>query len=397
MIIKSQRILTDRGMISGALEIENDVIKNIRQINADQMKADLDVKNCIIIPGIIDTHNHGMMGYGPSADAHAAENVCHWMKALSSEGVTGAFPTCMDADAYDAVVEAQCMNMDGAQIMGIHSEGPYLNRVGEKGIDTGHPDISMEHVQQMIDEGQGQLKLVAIAPELPGVDAAIQKFTENGIQCAMAHTNASYEQAMHSFEAGITVTTHTANVMTGIHHRDMGALGAALLNDDVYNEIICDGLHVRNEMIEIMLRTKNDAFHKFMMISDNIPMAGMAPGKYNFENFWVLNITKEGFCLTDTGRLCGSAKSVLYGMKNLVVNMGMDIMDVSRMASLNPAQCYGFADHKGSIRIGKDADFAVLDDNFDCLMTFRQGRCVYDHNADKELINPESYKKWRIS
>ena len=396
MIIKCTRILTESGMVNGALDIENGVIHNIIRTDAEKMHADIDVKDCLIIPGIIDTHNHGMMGYDPNPDENAVQNVCGWMKALSSEGVTAAFPTCMDADEYGAVADAQSLDTDGAQIMGIHSEGPYLNRVGEKGIDNGHPDISMEHVRQMINAGQGQLKLVAIAPELPGADEAIQKFNEFGIQCAMAHTNATYEQAMHSFEAGITVTTHTANVMTGIHHRDMGALGAALLNDDVYNEIICDGLHVRNEMIEIMFRTKNDAFHKFMMISDNIPMAGMVPGRYSFAGFGILNITEEGFCLTDTGRLCGSAKPVLYGMKNLVENIGIDLMDVSRMASLNPASCYGFADRKGSLRIGKDADFAIIDADFNCLMTYRQGRRVYDHNTDKDLINQESYQKWRI-
>ncbi len=396
MIIKSSNILTESGMIDGTMTVENGIITDIVRKDTEIQKADIDAGNNLIIPGIIDTHNHGMMGYGPHAGEHAVEDIQGWMKALSSVAVTAAFPTCMDADTYGPVCEAKDIDQDGAQIMGIHSEGPYLNRVGEKGVDTGHPEITMEHVEEMIKSGRGNLKLVAIAPELEGADEAIRCFVSRGIRCSMAHTNATYEQAMNAFDTGISVSTHTANVMTGIHHRNMGALGAALLNDELYNEIICDGLHVRNEMIEIMFRTKNDAPHKFMMISDNIPMAGMKPGKYNFEGFGPLSITEEGFCLTDTGRLCGSAKPALYGVKNLVTNLGMDITDVSRMASLNVAECYGFSDHKGSLRIGKDADFAVLDSLFNCLYTWRQGRCVYNYKTDTDLMNQASYNKWKI-
>ena len=111
----------------------------------------------------------------------------------------------------------------------------------------------------MIDTAQGMLKLVAIAPEIPGAKEAIALLTSQGVRCAFAHSNAMYQETLESFQWGITVTTHTANVMAGIHHRRMGGLGACLLNDEVYNELICDGLHVANEMIELMLRVKKES------------------------------------------------------------------------------------------------------------------------------------------
>ena len=280
--------------------------------------------------------------------------------------------------------------------MGIHSEGPYLNRVGEKGVDNGHPEIDLDHIQKMIDSTHGMLKLFAIAPELDGSKEAIRLLTKNGVRVAFAHSNETYEEAMESFKNGITVITHTANVMSGLHHRNMGGLGAAILNDDVFNELICDGLHVRNEMIDIILRVKHNFEDKVMMISDNVQMAGFPAGRYN--GFWgPFNITEEGYSLTDTGRLAGSAKPVIYGMRNLVKNLHLPLELVSRMASLNPCRVYGFADKKGSLRIGKDADFTVIDDDFNVYETYREGKKVYDCKEDMDLLNHEYYERTHIS
>ena len=385
MIIHAQKIVTEQGIIDGYLKIEDGKITDVVRKDVEDQKADLDYEDRTIIPGIFDTHNHGFMGWNPDA---GKEEVLNYAKALSSAAVTAIFPTVdNEHEAFKEVVAAVKENSDGARIMGIHSEGPYLNRVGEKGVDTGHPEIDLEHIQKMIDDAQGLLKLVAMAPELEGSKEAIRLLNKNGVRVAFAHSNQTYEEALESFKDGISVTTHTANVMSGIHHRNMGGLGAALLNDEIYNELICDGLHVRNEMIDIIMRIKKDPFNRIMMISDNIHFAGLPQGTYAYEEGMVCHIDEQGFCLTDTGRLFGSAKPVLYGMKNLVKNLGLPLETVCRMASLNPCQVYGFGDRKGSLRIGKDADFAVIDDDFNCLYTYREGRLVYDYQKDTDLYN----------
>ncbi len=394
MIIYCKNIVTEQGIIDGYLNIEDGKISDVIRKERLEMRPDLNYGDNVIIPGIFDTHNHGYKGWNPGEKENGVRHVRGYVRALGSVAVTSIFPTVTDEDgAFANVLAVMKEDPDGARIMGIHSEGPYLNRVGEKGIDTGHPDIDLDAIQKMIDDGEGQLRLLALAPELPLSKEAIRLLNKNGVRVAFAHSNQTYEEAMESFKDGITVITHTANVMSGLHHRNMGGLGAALLNDDVYNELICDGLHVRNEMIEIIMRVKKDAFHKIMMISDNVHLGGLKPGRYNGV-FGVCNITEEGFSLTDTGRLAGSAKPVLFGMKNLVQNMGIPLEKVCVMASLNPAEVYGFTDHKGSLRVGKDADFAVIDKDFNCLYTYREGRKIFDHETDGDLLNPdaESYR-----
>ena len=392
MIIYSRNIVTEQGIIDGYLKVEGSKITDIVRKDTEELKADLDYGDYTIIPGIFDTHNHGYLGWNPGNIKEGADAVRGYVKALGSVAVTSIFPTTVNEQgSFGNIVEVIEEDPDGARILGIHSEGPYLNRVGEKGVDTGHPDIDLDHIKKMIADGKGYLRLVALAPELPGSRQAIRLLNTNGVRAAFAHSNQTYEEAMESFKDGISVITHTANVMSGIHHRNMGGLGAAILNDDVYNELICDGLHVRNEMIEIIFRVKKDAFNKIMMISDNSHLGGMKPGRYEGV-FGPCNITDEGFCLTDTGRLAGSAKPVLYGIKNLVTKMNIPLEKVCIMASLNPCKVYGFADRKGSLRIGKDADFAIIDKDFNCLYTYREGRKIYDHETDKDLANPETEK-----
>ena len=392
MIIYSKNIVTEQGIIDGYLKVEGSSISDLVRKETEELKADLDYSDYVIIPGIFDTHNHGYLGWNPGNMKEGTSAVRGYVKGLGSVGVTSIFPTVVnESGAFRNIVEVIEEDPDGARILGIHSEGPYLNRVGEKGIDRGHPDIDLDHIREMIADAKGYLRLVALAPELSGSKEAIRLLNTNGIRAAFAHSNDTYEEALEAFRNGISVITHTSNVMSGIHHRNMGGLGAALLSDDVYNELICDGLHVRNEMIEIIFRVKNDAFNKIMMISDNTHLGGLKPGRYEGA-FGPCNITEEGFCLTDTGRLAGSAKPVLYGMRNLVKNMHMPLEKVCVMASLNPCRVYGFADRKGSLRIGKDADFAVIDKDFNCLYTYREGRKIYDHTIDTDLFDHETEK-----
>ena len=390
MFVRSHRIVTDQGIVDGILNLDEGRIVDILPPTA-RVAITVDAGNHRILPGIIDTHNHGTMGYGlmsEQADPEAA--VRGYLKGLASQGVTACLPTA-DFALFEAIVKVAQTPVDGAKPIGIHSEGPYLNRVGEKGIDTGHPDIDLNHVQAMIDTAQGMLKLVAIAPEIPGAREAIELLTSQGVRCAFAHSNALYQEALESFQWGITVTTHTANVMAGIHHRRMGGLGACLLNDEVYNELICDGLHVANEMIELMLRVKKNPFDKFMMVSDNVPMAGAPIGRYHLSGMFDVNMDEKGYCLSDTGRLCGSTLPVIRGIRNLAENLRLPLTEIVKMSSRNPAQVYG-APQKGRLALGMDADFIIIDEDYRVLKTFSEGRCVYDAEKDPDLFNPDFLK-----
>lgn len=386
MLIHSSRIVTPEGIVDAIVKIEDGKIQEFINPNA-RIKVDLELGDLRIIPGIIDTHNHGTMGYTLMGEyGNKEELVKGYLKGLASQGVTACLPTA-DVDYFPAIVHVCREGFEGALPLGIHSEGPYLNRVGEKGIKEETPMIDMEYVKKMIEDAEGMLKIVDIAPEIDGAKEAIEYFLSQGIRVGFAHSDMNYQEALESFKWGISVTTHTANVMSGIHHRNMGGLGACLLSDDVYNELICDGLHVSNEMIELMLRVKNDYLNKTMIVSDNIAMAGAPVGRYSIPGMLDVNIDENGYCLTDTGRLYGSTVPVIGGIRNLVEKMHMDLCDVMKMASYNPAKVYG-AEEKGSLEIGKDADFAVIDDEYRVLLTYREGRCIYDAKKDGNVFNP---------
>ena len=398
MYIRSKRIYIADGCVSGIISVEDGKIADILNYNA-KVSVDIEADAFRVLPGIIDTHNHGTMGYslmGVEDEAEKEKNVRGYLKGLASQGVTACLPTA-DHALFKTIARVAKGEIDGARPIGIHSEGPYLNRVGEKGVDTGPPEVDLSYVKKMYEDSEGMLKLFAIAPELEGSKEVIEYLNSVGCRCAFAHSNMNYHEALEAFKWGISVTTHTANVMAGIHHRNMGGLGACLLCDDVYNELICDGLHVSNEMIELMLRVKNDPFNKVMMVSDNVPMGGAPIGRYNLGGLGLqVNIDEKGYCLSDTGRLCGSTVPVIKGIKNLVENVGIGMRNVIKMSSANPAKVYG-AVNKGSIEKGKDADLIVIDDDYNVLYTISEGRIVYDHQKDTDVFNDEFLAAYKIA
>mgnify|MGYP001032076582 FL=1 len=388
MIIKSERIYMEDGVKSGYLEIRGGKFISFSE-EAPEGEW-IDYGKSRVIPGIIDTHNHGTCGYAMMGNNPA--EVKGYLKGCASQGVTGVFPTA-DIDMLEVVAdEAKQQELtkkyEGSKILGIHSEGPWLNRTGEKGIRRGWPEVKLEMAQEMVKRGKGYLKLVALAPEIPGMDEIISYFLSQGITVADAHSDCNYEEAMQAYEKGITVATHTGNVMTGMHHRDIGGLGAALLNDKVECEVICDGMHICLDMLQIYFKIKD--FSRFMMISDCTQLSGAPVGSYQgFEPEMTINVTEEGFLLSDTGRLCGSSQPVLFGIGNLVEKLDIPMETVVKMAALNAAVKYGFSGEKGSIKVGKDADFVVISDDYKAVATYVEGQKVYDREEEGNIFNPE--------
>jgi len=411
MIIRSKRIYTEDGAVDGYLVVEGHKVKEICD-KSTNLTADIDATDEMVIPGIFDTHNHGTMGYALTAKGDSTpDEIRGYLKGLASQGVTNILPTPattvmvkgedgervakLTTEVIKAVADLAKEENDGAKIVGIHSEGPYLNRVGEKGIHVGFPEVNMDFVKKMVEDGQGLLRLVALAPEIPGIDEVIHYLVDNGVRVAYAHSDCDYKEALESFGKGITVITHTSNVMSGIHHRNMGGLGACLLNKDVWCEVICDGLHVSPEMLEIMFATK--PYDKWMMISDNAPIAGAPVGRYDLSGRYQVTVDEDGFCLSDTGRLMGSTKPVLYGMGVLRNKLNIPMETVVRMASLHPCIVYGFDKEKGSLKVGKDADFAIISDEYKALYTYSEGRKVYDSEVDGDVFNPAFLDACKVS
>lgn len=385
MIIKSQRIYMEDGCKNGYLEIEGKKIVKFYDAS-ENVKADVDYGNNRIIPGIFDTHNHGGFGYGFIQPGATKEDVKHYLKAEASFGVVNLFPTTSGLENMKVIAEVAKEENDGSKILGIHSEGPWGARVGEKGVNTGYPSVDLEYGQKMIDACEGYLKLVDVAPEVENGLKAIEFFVQNDLTVGMYHTNANFKEANAGIDAGATVATHLGNVMTGLHHRDVGTLGACLLSDKVDCEMICDGLHISLPMIEIYLRAKNH--DQLMMVSDNVNYAGLPQGRYTGFNAdpksdrAFINITEEGFVLSDTGRLSGSSKPVLFGIGNLVEKLGVPMEECCKFFCYNPIRKYSDPTVKGSLKEGKDADFVVITDDYKAIVTYSEGRKIYDKDVD---------------
>lgn len=399
MRIHSNNVVVKDGVIDAVIEV-NDKGKIVSIKENDNDLVDIDYKDLTIMPGIIDTHDHGCAGY--SFDAVDEEGLENCLKAQAARGVTAIFPTTAEYDQYDLF--ARFMKKEkatGARIVGIHSEGPWGSRVGEKGVNTGYPAVDLEEAKKYVEKGQGQLKLFDIAPEVPHALEAIDYFVSQGVTVSAFHTNATYDEANIGIEHGITVATHLFNVMTGLHHRDVGTAGASILSDKVYCELICDGLHVSLPMVELALRMKDH--NKIIMISDNVSFAGAPVGKYRGGSLSegessdraYLYVTEEGFVLSETGRLSGSSLSVLYGVKNLVQKLHMPIEEVARMSSYNASKKYQL-DSKGELSVGKDFDAIVIDDNFNVHATYVEGTKVYDASTDVIPFNPKFIEELKV-
>ena len=397
MIIHSNRVVTYSSVKEAYIEVHDGKITAMYPGKAN-VKADVDYGDLRIIPGIIDTHNHGAVGY--RFDDADYDGLLKCLKGQAAFGVTGVLATTTVWQQYATLARISKEDNDGARLCGIHSEGPWGARVGEKGINLGYPHVDLEIAEKMVKEAEGTLKLVDVAPEVEGALEAIEFFVKNGIQVGAYHTNATLKEANRGIDAGISVATHLMNVMTGLHHRDVGVAGAALLRDEVDCELICDGLHVSLEMIELIMRMK--PHDRIMLVSDNGAFLGAPVGKYDGgeknkgSDREVLEVTEDGFVLSMTGRLTGSSKAVLYGIQNLVEKLKLDLVDVCRMASTNPARKYGLV-NKGALELNRDFDAAVIDDDYRVVATYVEGRKVFDAEKEKVPFNEELIKTTKLS
>lgn len=392
MIIHSNRIYLEDKCFSGYLEIEERIIKRIYSENEDVV-ADIDYGNNRIIPGIFDTHNHGGFGYDFIRKAKK-EDIKGFLKGEASLGVVNILVTTSGLENIKTLSEEVFKDQDGSRILGIHSEGPWGSRVGEKGVNTGYPSVDFEVAKQMVEDGNGHLLLVDVAPEVENGLEVIKYFKSQGVNVGMYHTNANFEEANKGVDAGVSVATHLGNVMTGLHHRDVGTLGCGLLRDEVDCEMICDGLHISLPMIQIYLKVKNH--DQLFMISDNVSYAGLPVGRYKgmdtVGDRAFINVTEEGFVLSDTGRLSGSAMPVLYGIQNLVEKLGVPMEECCKFFCYNPIRKYSNPNKKGSLKEGKDADFVVISDDYQVIATYSEGRIIFDKEKDIITSNPEFMK-----
>ena len=386
--LKSNHILTEQGFQAGYLTVEDGKIVSVSSLCQGGYE---DLGDLSVYPGIIDIHNHGFGGWSMT-DPCEEKDIRGYAKALTTVGITGVLPTAKEA-AFEAIASVMDQEYEGARVLGIHSEGPFWARGGENTVGESWPAPSVKETERLVKLAGGKMAVMALAPEVPGAYEVIRYLHEHKIRVACCHTKAKAQDIYDAHQkAGLDIATHLGNGMQGIHHRDVGALGALLLLDDIRYEVITDLNHICPDMLRIMFRLQ--PYDKFCLISDSNFIAGLPAGvymRYGREMY----ANEKGLILNSDGRICGSGKWVLHNIGQLVKYVGVPEEEAVKMASSNPAAYLGIDHITGSIRPGKKADLAVVDASFTCRRTYVGGELVFDREKTPQeaLFNPEAMKR----
>ena len=337
-----------------------------------------DYSQSIVAPGLVDTHIHGYKSHDVMDNDFEGIKVIS--EGLLSCGVTSWLPTTLTSSAQllNDVCETignHYQEVTGAKIRGIFLEGPFFT---EKYKGAQNPkymsDPSVEKLAKWHELSQGLVNKIAIAPERKGVKEFIEFAKSKGVYTALAHSDATYEEAAAAVDAGANIFVHIYNGMSGLHHRNPGMVGAALSLDKVFAEMICDGHHVHPAAARVVTRARGP--QETVLITDCMRAGGMGEGQSRLGEFEV--VVKDGTArLKDTGNLAGSILELKQGVKN-VVDWGLvSPAEALRMASLTPAQSVGIESVCGRIAPGYEADFVVVSDQLELEATYLDGELRY--------------------
>ncbi|HET7658641.1 MAG TPA: N-acetylglucosamine-6-phosphate deacetylase [Bacillales bacterium] len=339
----------------------------------------------ICVPGFIDVHIHGAAGADVmDATPEALRTIA---SSLPAEGTTSFLATTMTLGRES--IEKALVNAGryretqeeagSAEMLGIHLEGPFLSpeKAGAQPIEhIIEPDVAL--FERWQHESGGCIRLVTLAPERNGGLSLIRHLAAHDIVASIGHSKATYEEAVDGAKAGATHVTHLFNGMSGLHHREPGVAGAALLRKELTAELIVDGIHSRPEIIELAYRMKGK--DGLVLITDSMRAKCLKNGTYDLGGQTV--VVENGQARLANGRLAGSVLKMKDALRNLIHFTGCSIAEAVQMGSLNPARQLKISDRKGSLAPGKDADMVILDDSMQIVMTLCRGEVAYDRERD---------------
>jgi N-acetylglucosamine-6-phosphate deacetylase len=386
--IYASRILTPQEQLADSVILtENGRITAIG--HRDEVKIpsgaiDYVAAGMTVVPGFVDVHIHGAGGHDVMEATPAALDCI--TSTVARYGTTSILATTVTASVdetcrslqgiaeyirahekhenIEANVEAGVEQQNpepgtpdlAAEILGIHLEGPFISKA-RRGVHP--PDAIARPSVEILDKfraaSDGLIRIITIAPEIPGALDLIRYAVSNGIVAAIGHTDANFEQTQAAIQAGARHSVHFYNAMRPFSHRDPGVIGAILTEPDVTAEVIADGIHVAGPAIQVLLGTKG--FDTVLLASDATAATGMPDGNFRLGNFEVM--VKDGVCRNSEGKLAGSTLTLDRALRYIVA-LGVPLVDAVRMATILPARRISLAGKKGIIAVGADADLVVL-------------------------------------
>lgn len=362
------RLVLDDRIVPGVVTLEDDRIVAVDLDPTDAIAADAP----LVAPGFVDVHVHGWGGHDAMGDVDALDGMA---RALARRGVTSFLPTALSAPlpalqrfiATGLAARTRPTPTDGAEVLGVNLEGPFL-APARKGVHVAllTPDeVDQATIASLLDG----LRLITIAPELPGAIALIGRLRARGIAVSLGHSAATLDEARAGYAAGASGTTHLFNAMSGIDHRAPGLAAAALLDDDAFVELIADGHHVHSALWALIRRAK--PHDRLVLVSDAIPGAGLGDGRSRLGELEV-EVTDGRVSLVGTTTLAGSVIALDEAVRNLVAT-GVALPAAVAAASTNPLALIGQSD-RGRLAVGQRADLVVLDDDGSVRGVWLRGR-----------------------
>lgn len=367
-----------RGIIKTNISFDKNIEK-IGDIDASAEEIALP-SDAVVLPGFIDEHIHGA-GNCDAMDASEGA-LATIAKTVAKEGTVGFLATTMTQSrenilaAMKAVKAYNESEHDGAELLGVHLEGPFIS-AAHKGAQpleyVAKPDIAV--FDEYNSASGNAIKIVTLAPEEEGAQELIAHLVSRGIVASIGHTGAKYNDISAAVANGAKNVTHTYNAQSALHHRDIGTVGSALLLDELACELIADTIHVSVPAIKLLLKCKKH--EGLILITDAMRAKGLGDGESELGGQKVF--VKNGEARLADGTLAGSVLCMNRAVQNMVEKVGMSLEDACNLASLNPATALGMEKERGSIKQGKRADFTIIDKEFNVLYTICNGNIIYEN------------------
>lgn len=385
LVITAQAALCTSGVIAHpVVRVEDGYITSILGRDDTESLRDAGIMQsfpeAILVPAYLDIHLHGAVGHDVMDTT--ADGLRRIEGFLASRGVGAFFPTTATSSVQkilssldilaNEIERAPSRSYDGAIPVGIHLEGPFISPVKRGAHPPDHilePSVAM--FERFWQAARGHIRLMTIAPELPGAVQLIEHATGRGVTCSLGHSNATAEEAEAAFRAGARSATHTFNAMRSLNHRDPGLAGYALDNESLFAEIICDGIHVAPALVRLFFKAKGP--ERSILVTDGAGAMGMPEGRFNVRGREIE--LKDGRC-TWRGMLAGSICPMDEAVRNLARFTRSGIFEATRVASHNPAKLTGLEDQWGSLEEGREANILALSRTGEIRQIFRAGRSI---------------------
>jgi N-acetylglucosamine-6-phosphate deacetylase len=392
-VIKNARIVLPESLISnGFLEIVDGRITKVSEGEPSSSSADLifDAQKATLTPGFIDLHVHGGNGGAFTSIDPAEHNLAREFHLKNGTTSMLASTHTTEFSSLLAILTSLAIssrsNKSGSKVLGIHTEGPFISehKPGAH-VVAQLKAADLLAIDEVISAADNYISMVTVAPEIPGGLDLIRYLAKKNIISSIGHTNATYAQAVAGIKAGARSTTHLFNAMSPLQHRNPGVVGAILDNDEIFAELILDGVHLDEAIFRIALKCKG--VDRINLITDATSLAGLPDGDYGEVPDRAVTKTGGKIVVAGTDTLAGSALSMNSVYKNAAKFAPLTLSELSKISSLNAARILGKESDIGSLEVGKLADLVLLDSESNVCATMIEGQWKYVNDAWKAALS----------